>query len=309
MTMLISVMGAGVAHSETVLKVTLPKSYESVFKELAENFYKKEGIRVEMTSTCSGKAAKEVKDYGMFIDLVISADYSIIDKLLVDNRFADWNMLFAKNEMVLGYTGKSRYADSVKLSNWYDIMLRNDVKVGLSAADDEPCGYRALMVLALAEKLYKSEGLKDRIVKKALFEKKSDIDIVNDLIEGKVDYILTYKTYAVEKGFKYLTLPKEINLYSARYSEYMEGLEVKPNIDMEVDKVSATCIYYSFTIPSTVQHREEAVKLGEYILSNEAAKVMEKHGFYVVCNPLLRGSASKLDEPLKKSTILANTLK
>jgi len=303
LAMLVVVMSAGFAYSETILKVTLPKSYEAVFKELAQNFQEKEGIKVEMTSTCSGKAAKEVKDYGTYIDLVISADYTVIDKQLVANKFADWNILFAKNEMVLGYTGKSANSASISASNWYKTLLKNDVKFGLSAADDEPCGYRSLMVLQLAEKFYKEPGFKDKLVKKALYERKSDIDIVNDLISGKVDYIITYKSYAIEKGFKYLPLPKEINLFAARYSN-MEDVSVEnTNIEMDADKISAACIYYSLTIPSTVQNREAAVKLAKYIMSNEAAKVMEKHGFFIVCSPMVTGSADKLDQPLRANTI------
>lgn len=302
---LVMVMSTGFAYSETILKVTLPKkSYEAVFKELAQNFEKEEGIKIKMTSTCSGKAAKEVKDYGMYIDLVISADYTIIDKQLVDNKFADWNILFAKNEMVLGYTKKSKHSKSIDADNWADTILKSGVKFGISAADDEPCGYRAMMVLQLAEKFYDMPGFKDKVISKAKYEKQSDIDVVNDLTSGEVDYIITYKTYAIEHGFEYLPLPKEINLFAARYSDYMKGVEVRnTTIDMDMEKISAACIYYSMTIPSTVQNRGAAVKLAKYIMSNDAAKIMEKHGFFIVCSPMVTGSADKLDKPLRANAV------
>lgn len=303
---LIMVMGTGTAYAETVLKVTMPRSFEGVFEELAKNFKEKEGITVKTQSTCSGKAAKEVKDYGMFIDMVISADYTIIDKLLVGNKFADWNMLFAKNEMVLGYTKNSKYAGSVNKNNWYKTILKSDVKFGMSSADDEPCGYRTMMVLSLAEKLYGVKGFKKDVMKKAYTERKSDKDIVGFLTSGKVDYIITYKSYAVEKGFRYIELPKEVNLFSARYTDHVQ-VENK-NIDMDLKKIEAACIFYSLTIPSTVQHREEAVKFAKYIVSNEAAKIMEKHGFFVTCNPMVTGSGDKLDAPLRENAIHVKNL-
>jgi molybdate/tungstate transport system substrate-binding protein len=309
LAMLMVVMSVGLAHAETTLKVTLPKSYEAVFTELAKNFKEKEGINIKMQSTCSGKAAKEVRDYGMFIDLVISADYSVINKQLIDNKFADWNLLFAKNEMVVGYTNRSKGAGSINKSNWYKTLMQGNTKLGISAADDEPCGYRAMMVLELAERLYNVAGLKDKVLENTLYEKKSDMYVVQDLLDGKVDYIITYKSYAIEKGFKYLALPKEINLFSARYLDDIKDIKVETNIDMGMKNISATCIYYSLTIPSTVQHRAEAVKLAAYIKSNEAAKIMEKHGFFVVCNPLVTGSASKLDKPLRDGTIHAVELR
>ncbi|PLX69458.1 MAG: hypothetical protein C0603_00590 [Denitrovibrio sp.] len=308
-TVLVMVMSTGLAYSETVLKVTLPKSYEAVFTELAQNFLKDEGIKIRMTSTCSGKAAKEVKDYGMYIDLVISADYTIIDEELIGNKFADWNMLFAKNEMVLGYTNKSKHGKSITASNWAKTVSKKGVKFALSAAGDEPCGYRAMLVLQLAEKYYNMPGFAKGIVDKALYEKKSDIDVVKDLTSNKVDYIVTYKSYAIEHGLKYLELPKEINLFSARYADIRKDVAVDFKMKgMDKAKFDASCIYYSMTIPSTVQHRPEAVKLVKYLKSDAAAKVMEKHGFFIICSPMVTGSVDKLDKPLRAGTVHATRL-
>ncbi len=67
-------------------------------------------------------------------------------------------MLFASNAIVLMYGPKSKYGDEVSPENWTEVMLRPDVRWGHSEPDADPCGYRSLMVLQLAEKFY---GKKD----------------------------------------------------------------------------------------------------------------------------------------------------
>ncbi|BAI81152.1 conserved hypothetical protein [Deferribacter desulfuricans SSM1] len=287
------------AYAQQYIKVLIPKSLEKSFSEISEAFYNKHNIKIKYESNCSGKAAKLIHDYGKIIDVVVSADYSVIDNVLVAKGFADWNIKFAKNEMVLGFRSDSKYAKNIDKANWYKILLKPDVNVGLSAATNEPCGYRSLMVLKLAELFYGLNGFTKQIVDKALFERKSDLDIVKDLLSKKVDYIIAYKTYANEYGFKYLELPKEINLFSARYGDYYKQVKVEDFYGLGLKSIPANCIFYSVTIPHTTQKRELAVKFVHFLLSNEVASILEKHGFFVLCEPEVTGNVDKLDKVLK----------
>ena len=92
-----------------------------------------------------------------------SADFKVIDKLLVP-KHADWNIRFATNQLVLCYTDKSRFAKDVNADNWYEILQKKEVVWGHSDPNLDPCGYRALMVLLLAEKYYKKPGIYDRMI-------------------------------------------------------------------------------------------------------------------------------------------------
>jgi len=87
-----------------------------------------------------------------------SADYTVIDQLLIPT-YADWNIRFATNRLVLCYTNTSNYAKEINAQNWYEILLKKDVVWGHADHNIDPCGYRSVMVLQLAEKYYtKSRG-------------------------------------------------------------------------------------------------------------------------------------------------------
>ena len=92
-----------------------------------------------------------------------SADFKVVDKALIP-KGADWNIRFASNQLVLCYTDQSRYAGEVNHSNWYEILGREDVGWGHSDPNLDPCGYRSLMVLQLAEKYYNTPSLYDRLI-------------------------------------------------------------------------------------------------------------------------------------------------
>ena len=111
----------------------------------------------------STKMARMISELNKPADIMGSADYKIIDKALVP-KHADWNIRFATNQLVLCYTGKSRFAKEVSSDNWYKILGRKGVIWGHSDPNLDPCGYRSLMVLQLAEKYYNQPGLYDKLV-------------------------------------------------------------------------------------------------------------------------------------------------
>ena len=84
----------------------------------------------------------------------------------------------------------SKYANEVNADNWYDILTCSDVAWGHSDLNLDPCGYRSLMVLQLAEKFYKKPGLYDRLIASRPKEnvKAKAVELVKLLKNGKMDY-------------------------------------------------------------------------------------------------------------------------
>ncbi len=107
-------------------------------------------------------AARKVTDLGKAADVMGSADYQVIDTMLIPNH-AKFNAQFATNEMVLAYTEKSKFSKEINEKNWADIFLKEGVVVGHSNPNLDPCGYRAMLVTMLAEKHYAKEGLYNKI--------------------------------------------------------------------------------------------------------------------------------------------------
>ena len=56
--------------------------------------------------------------------------------------------------MAIAFTEKSRYAAEITSDNWYQILARPDVRVGMADPRFDANGYRALMVLKLVDAVY-----------------------------------------------------------------------------------------------------------------------------------------------------------
>ena len=176
----------------------------------------------------STKMARMISELGKPADIMASADYMVIKKTLMP-KFTDFNIRFATNQMVLCYTDKSKFAKELKADNWYKILQKKGVVWGHSDPNLDPCGYRALMVLQLAEKYYKAAGLYKKTVanrpKKNVRPK--SVELVSLLKTGHMDYAWEYLSVAVQHKLKYLVLPKEINLSDYKLDSFYKNAKVK----------------------------------------------------------------------------------
>jgi len=109
------------------------------------------GVEVVLEAAGSRACARKITDLGRACDVMASADYTVIDELLIPGH-ASWNVKFAANEMAIVYLASSRM--EIGAGNWYEILLRDDVVFGLSDPDSDPCGYRAVLTAKLAEAYY-----------------------------------------------------------------------------------------------------------------------------------------------------------
>ena len=137
-----------------------------------------------------------------------SADSEVIRTLLMP-VYADFCIDFSTNEMVIMYTGKSRYAEMINIQNWMKVLLRPEVEYGHSDPNSDPCGYRALLTWQLAEKHYRMPGLyqrlKDKMPDKNIRPKETDLIALLETRE--LDYIFIYRSVAIQHQAKYLLLP------------------------------------------------------------------------------------------------------
>ena len=176
----------------------------------------------------STKMARLISEVGKEADIMASADYMVIDKSLVP-KFTDWNVRFATNQLVLCYTDKSKFAAEINEKNWYEILKKKDVVWGHSDPNLDPCGYRSLMVLQLAELYYKKPGLYDELIANRPMAnvRPKSVELVNLLKTGHMDYAWEYLSVAVQHQLKYVTLPMEINLGDYKQDEFYKKAQVK----------------------------------------------------------------------------------
>lgn len=191
------------AGSLTVPLKVIVKEFEALYPE----------VTVKRKSGGSTKMARLISENGEVADIMASADYKVIDNNLIP-EFADWNIRFATNRLVLCFTEKSAMANKINSDNWHEILRDKQVSWGHSDPNLDPCGYRSLMVLQLAEKFYQINGLYNQLLANRPAEniKARAVELVKLLKNGELDYGWEYRSVAVQHGLKFVDLDDQINL-------------------------------------------------------------------------------------------------
>lgn len=281
------------------------------FAEMEKTFeekYPQYDVKREVSG--SRKAARKVSDIKRSADVIASADYKVIDNLLIPND-AKFNVQFATNEMALAYTEKSRYANEINSQNWTDILLKEGVKVGHSNPNLDPCGYRSVLVAKLAEQYYKKKGFYKSLfgyktVYQAGDEKKPKVivrpketDLLALLEVHAIDYLFIYRSVAEQHGLKYITFPKEVSLKDESLNTLYEkvSFEISGKKPGETMLKKGAAMVYGLTIPQnskSPKNQKGAVDFVNYILSKEGQRIMQKNGQGVLNPPVITGDSTIL---------------
>jgi molybdate/tungstate transport system substrate-binding protein len=191
-------------------------------------------------------------------DIIASADYNLIPDRMYGGGYADWYIAFARNTMVLCYRDNAPGSDDIVSENrtWFDVLRNDEVSYGHSDPDQDPCGYRTLLVVQLAQKYYyddaasfnvtpdeDADGLYDALIPGSEHERgrtggtnstarpggseevvsAKSVDLVLDLDSGDLDYAFEYRSVAVQHELNFIELNEYINL--SMTNEELPGVE------------------------------------------------------------------------------------
>jgi len=180
-------------------------------------------------------------------DIIASADYKLIPDRLYEGGYADWNIAFARNTMVLCYCDGAPGSEAIVNGSrtWYDVLRNAPVSYGHSNPDDDPCGYRTLLVAQLAQRYYHdnatefgltpdpdADGLYDALIPGNEHERgrvggvnttvrpggseevvrSKSVDLIASIQSGDLDYAFEYRSVAVQHGLNFIELDDAINL-------------------------------------------------------------------------------------------------
>ncbi len=259
------------AASKSKLTIFHAGSLTVPFAKIEKDFeVKYPDIDVQREVGGSTKMARLISEVGKPADIMASADYKVIDNNLIPS-FADWNVRFATNQLVLCYTDQSKFADKINNKNWYKILQEKGVDWGHSDPNLDPCGYRSLMVLQLAEQFYKIDGLYKKIVnnrpKKNIRPKA--VELVNLLKTGNMDYAWEYLSVAIQHNLKFIKLNEHINLGNYKYDDFYKQAKVevtgkKPGTWITKEGQSCT---YGITIIKDAPNPKAAKLFLKFLLS------------------------------------------
>ncbi|MBI5541940.1 MAG: tungstate ABC transporter substrate-binding protein WtpA [Bacteroidia bacterium] len=251
-------------------------------KEITTAFKKENpDVNIMMEAAGSVECARKITELKKPCDIMASADYTVIDKMLIPN-FADWNIKFASNEMAIVYTDKSKRGKEITKNNWYKIMLDKNVQIGRADPNADPCGYRSVLVSKLAEKYYKQSGMAEQLLKKDENNiRPKETDLLALLETGNVDYIFLYRSVAEQHKLKYLLLPDEINLKNSTFSELYSSVSVEINGKTPTEKITqkGEPMVYGITIPKNAPNQAVAMAFLKFMLTKtKGMAILQKLG-------------------------------
>ncbi len=283
----------GAAEEKRTLALFHAGSLSVPFREISKVFQQRHpGVEVRAEAAGSRDTARKVSDLKRRCDVLGSADYRVVENLLMPDHAA-FNIQFATNEMTIAYTDRSRGAAEITGDNWHQVLLRPEVSFGRSDPDRDPCGYRTVMLFQLAEAHLKLPGLASKLEQKGgkRFVRPKETDLLALLESGQIDYLFIYNSVATQHHLKALRLPAEINLGSAAMGKSYAAARVsvtgkKPG--ERLTRVGAP-ISYSVTIPGSAAQRDLAEAYLDLLLSDEGRAIMDRNGQRPITPPRARG--------------------
>jgi len=260
------------------------------FRDLSELFTQRHpSVSVRAEAAGSRDTARKVSDLGRRCDVLASADYRVVENLLMP-EFADFNIRFAANRMGIAYTDASRMADEIGPGSWPDVLLEQDVAFGRADPDSDPCGYRTVMVFQLAERRYGRRGLAERLEQKhgGRFIRPKETDLLALLEAGEIDYMFIYRSVARQHGLRFLELPDDVNLGSAKLAAVYSTAQVRVTgrEPGEFLTRAGAPIVYSVTIPKNAPSPDLAEDYVALLLSLEGQRIMDGNGQPPIVPPL-----------------------
>jgi molybdate/tungstate transport system substrate-binding protein len=273
-------------------------------------------IDVQMEYHGSIQVIRHASELNEPIDIVATADHNLIPQLMYELTnpetglsYASWYIKFATNRLVLAYTDGSKYVDEINAENWYEILARDDVRLGLSDPRFDAAGYRSLMSIKLAEDYYdvknifghifggqfqipmrsSAEGDMFFVKVPEILEPKADSHIVlrgssvmliSLLSLGEIDYTFEYESVVQQHDFRFIELPSQIDFSSPEFVENYARSQV--NLDFQrfasIEPVfRGDQIGYGITIPSQAPHPEEAERFISFLFGEAGQRVMQEY--------------------------------
>lgn len=304
--------------SKTVLKVFHAGSLAVPFEEIEESFENQHrNVDVQREYMGSVQAVRQITDVGRKADILAVADYSLIPDMMY-TEYADWYVRFARNDLVLAYNQqRSKYADEINSTNWYNFLRREDVTFGFSNPTLDPCGYRAVMIIQLAELHHNDSRIFDDLIlsntaitiseengtyliktpedlapntEKVVIRSKS-VELVALVEGGGLDYAFEYRSVAVQHDLEFVSLPEKINLGKVEYADFYGKVKLeKADGKVCVGKP----VVYGITVPKNAPNPNLGLEFVKFVLSEEGRRILESSGQPPIVPPV--GSGNLPDE-------------
>lgn len=286
--------GSGAERSVAVLTIYNAASITRPLRAALDSFAAREHVNIDQESGGSLETARKLTELGRVPDVIALADDEIFPKLLVPAH-TTWYAQFAHNRMVLAHTARSRFAAEVTGDNWWRILQRPGVEVGRSDPDLDPGGYRALLVLQLAERFYEQPGLARRLL--AVMPTRNvrpEGELIGLLQVGELDYVWTYESVARAARTPYVRLPDAIDLSAPGQADAYAhaAVDVAGRTPRDTVHVRGRPIVYALSIPTRAPHRALAERFVRFLLSPDGKRILRANRLDVLDHVIVQGTGA-----------------
>jgi molybdate/tungstate transport system substrate-binding protein len=251
------------------------------FQEIREAYLiENPDIEVLLEAAGSVDCARKITELNRNCDIMASADVRVIDEFLIPD-YASWNLPFARNEMVIAFTEKSRESENISQHNWMQILADEDIIYGRSNPHADPCGYRTVLVLQLEALRSGNSQVVELLKKDNAYIRPKETDLLGLLEAHAIDYIFIYKSVAVQHDLKFIHLSDSINLAKPELNNWYENSTTYIHGNQPGDSVQmiAEAMVYSLTIPKNAENPSLAEDFLAFLLHPEKGmKILENLG-------------------------------
>jgi molybdate/tungstate transport system substrate-binding protein len=291
----LALVGAGGCRPGERRAVTVfhAASLSRALSELERRFEAREpGLDVRLEPSGSQVAARKVAELHRPADLVLSADWRVLDQLLRP-RHASWVLGFAANEVVLAHGEHSPGAERLGPRSWPDVLLARGVRLGRVDERTAPLGFQTLAVWRLAELELGRPGLAAELEARcppARVVVDSE-ELCGLLAARSIDYAFLLRNLVEEHRLPAVRLGPELDLAepdrAAAYARVSVPVRLKSS-EAPVHLPGAPALY-GLSIPVGAENPAGGLRFAEFLLSPEGQRVLERSGFKPLPPVLLSG--------------------
>lgn len=263
------------ADRRDTLVVFEAASLASPMRSLLDTFGRRTGTVVLEEHGASLELARRITELHQIPDVIALADHEVFAELLMPAA-TSWYATFARNRMVVAFTGRSRYASEITADNWRSVLLRPDVALGRTDPVLAPAGYRALLTYRLAERFYRDEGLAKRLEARtpAGLIRANAADLAALLSVGELDYIIEYESLARAHHFRMIHLPPAIDLGDQSRTQDYANAEVTVKGSRASISRRGAPILYGVSVPDKAPHRDAGIRYLQFLLGPEGRAML-----------------------------------
>lgn len=236
-------------------------------------------------------------------DVYASADYLDIDRMLKPARLADYSVMFAQGGMVLAYlatdprtqgiaaAGEFRPPMSIPAAapDWHQRLLAPGVRIGGAHPFLDPGGYRADMILQLAQRRYGIANLYNALLERyQVVPAAIDPGVPAPVLGRDFSFQFIYAHSAAaaaqrDSAYRYVRLPNRIDLSDpAQAASYAEASVTMPGLGIAGAATSITIpgarAAWGVTIPRTSANKDSALAFVALMLGPIGTAALNANG-------------------------------